>query len=789
MTRLSQPTEFQTGSPTRRVERYVAAARAAVAFERLWPALWPATGVVGAFLAVALLGLVDWLAWPIHALLLASLVTASGVLLYGSLRKFSWPGWHDGARRLERDTGLSHRPLSEASDRLSAGVGDSWAEELWGAHFRQKLVLASQNLRLSLPRSRLGHRDPRGLRFLILLAIGVGALYAGRDSGERLIASFLSASSGGPAALDAWIDPPAYTGEPPLYLRSGQRSFLVPAGSVLNLRVHGTDHAPALALGSSHLHLNGSNGEYARAATISESADVAVRVSGRTLGSWRFEAVPDRPPSIAFAGSPARTEHDAVKLSFRAKDDYGVVSARAVMRPHGRSGPPLVMDLPLDSTNTRAVDGTAYRDLTSHPYAGLDVDVTLEARDALGQTGRSPVVRFTLPARIFTNPLARALIEQRQNLAAGDAVARDRVVATLDALTIAPDRFYQGQYGLYMSLRAAYWALKTAHHPEDVQHVESLLWQIAIALEQGGLANAAEELRRLQQLITQALAQNAPQGVIDALLQRYELALQRYLQALAQNAPKNDQPLPPGAKVLSEKDLAALLKAIEELSQSGNRAQAVQMLALLQSLLENLHMTAGQGSGSGNGSPQDKALSDAIQGLGNLMGKQRGLLDKTFRQQQNGGKNGQALSQEQGALRNELGKLQEGLKGRKGAPQALDEAGRAMNEAQGALNKNDLPGASDQQKQAIEALRKGADALAKQFMEEQAQQGEGESGSEDPLGRASGSAGNLGGATKLPSESDLQRARSILQELRRRAGERSRPKEELDYIDRLLKQF
>ncbi len=42
---------------------------------------------------------------------------------------------------------------------------------------------------------------------------------------------------------------------------------------------------------------------------------------------------------------------------------------------------------------------------------------------------------------------------------------------------------------------------------------------------------------------------------------------------------------------------------------------------------------------------------------------------------------------------------------------------------------------------------------------------------------------------KLPDKSTLERAREILQELRKRAAERGRSKEELDYIDRLLKQF
>ena len=72
-----------------------------------------------------------------------------------------------------------------------------------------------------------------------------------------------------------------------------------------------------------------------------------------------------------------------------------------------------------------------FRDLTEHPYAGLDVDITLEATDAAGQTGTSNTVLFKLPARLFSDPLARALIEQRQNLGGlGSAVARGRVLRT-----------------------------------------------------------------------------------------------------------------------------------------------------------------------------------------------------------------------------------------------------------------------------------------------------------------------------------------------------------------------
>ena len=61
----------------------------------------------------------------------------------------------------------------------------------------------------------------------------------------------------------------------------------------------------------------------------------------------------------------------------------------------------------------------------------------------------------------------------------------------------------------------------------------------------------------------------------------------------------------------------------------------------------------------------------------------------------------------------------------------------------------------------------------------------------DPLGRSDGNYGDSvdAGQDKVPLELERQRSREILDELRRRAGEQLRPKEELDYIDRLLKTY
>jgi hypothetical protein len=60
----------------------------------------------------------------------------------------------------------------------------------------------------------------------------------------------------------------------------------------------------------------------------------------------------------------------------------------------------------------------------------------------------------------------------------------------------------------------------------------------------------------------------------------------------------------------------------------------------------------------------------------------------------------------------------------------------------------------------------------------------------DPLGRPMSNNGTYDqGDVKIPDLNPLQKAREILDELRRRAGERFRPEIELDYIERLLKRF
>jgi len=70
----------------------------------------------------------------------------------------------------------------------------------------------------------------------------------------------------------------------------------------------------------------------------------------------------------------------------------------------------------------------------------------------------------------------------------------------------------------------------------------------------------------------------------------------------------------------------------------------------------------------------------------------------------------------------------------------------------------------------------------------------GQEGRFDPFGRRNSTENGQGAAVEdsdvtVPNRMEMRRAREILDELRRRSGDRSRPQIELDYIDRLLDIF
>ena len=831
--------------------RAIQRARGSLLWERLWPALATLATALGLFLAFSWAGL--WTALPplgraIGLVLFGLLILAAAVPLI----RLRLPSVHDGLRRLDRESGERHRPASAITDSIAANREDPVAQALWRAHV-ERALMAARRFRAGWPSPRLAVRDPIALRALVLLLLVATFFAADGERVKRITAAFDWNGVVTPAnfRIDAWVTPPVYTGRPPVMLsglRPGeaaqpQEAVSVPSGSQLIVRATGDVGFDVAAKGGIEAAPADAKaaplpkGSQERRFVIKGDGTAALRAAGSDL-AWTFKAIPDSAPKITLIKPPEPQARGSVRLDYKIEDDYGAVDAKATFalvdeeerpEPSGKPAHPLfgAPDFALALPQGRARVGTAQtiHDLTEHPWAGTKVVITLTAHDDAGNEGRSKPQQFQLPQRLFVKPVARALIEQRRILAL-DANAKPLVLTALDALAIAPDRFTP-EAGVYLGLRSIRHDLDGAKNDDQLREVVARLWDMAVHIEDGNISDAERALRQAQEALRQALDRGASDEELKKLMENLRAAMDKFMQALAEQMRKNPEqlarPLDRNTRMLRQQDLQNMLDRLEQMARSGNKEAAQRLLDQLQSMMENLQMAR-----PNQGGDQDDDMMSALDELGDMIRKQQQLRDKTYKEGQESrrdrpqrGQRGQQfgdLRQDQQALRDRLKKLldqlrqrglgqqpgegKQGQKGEQGGNEMgqLGDAGKAMGEAEGELGQGDAEGAVDSQGRALEAMRKGAQGLAQSMEQNGYGQGPGQQAGRngqpraqndtDPLGRPRRHRGfNDDVTVKVPGEIDVQRARRILEELRKRFGESNRPQLELDYIERLLKDF
>lgn len=806
-------------------------ARLALLWERLWPALWPATGLIGLFLALAWFDVLPSLPGWLHAGILA--LIGGGLLLsvVRGFRGFAWPREGEAVRRLERGGRLQHRPLMAVGDTLAAGTGDAFSESLWRAHLA-RMADAARRARVGLPSPGLAARDPQALRALVLLLLAVslpGALAGGWPRIERALAPEFGAVGGAPASFDVWVSPPEYTGLPPVFLppQHGEEAIKIPAGSTVLARVHGGRGTPRLQMGGETVPFERiDKSDHEARLTVAKGERLSIRQGGWTLASWPLAVVPDRAPEAGFLNAPGGTPQSALRVDYEASDDYGVVKGEIVIR---RAGPgsasttaseeTIVLPLPLAGQEPMQ-KGSAYFDVTPHPWAGLPVTGSLSVTDAVGQTGTSAALSFILPERKFQNPLARVIAEQRKRLTLAPA-ERDAVAGVLAELAArAPS--VSKDFLLVLGLSSAHGRLLYDRREEAIAEAQALMWDLALRAEDGDVSIAARDLRALEEELRQALERGAPDAEIERLMNELRTAMDRYMQALREQleerlrSGQEVERIRPEDMAMEGQDLQRMLEQARELMRAGARDAARDLLAQMRNMLENLRAGVMERP-SGSQAEASKMMRD----LRGLAARQQSLMDQTFRQWQEG-KNRQsgqqpgnqagnqsgsqpgtdgaspdgragALAQE--ALRRALEDFMKRYGNMTGAPPApFGQAERAMRDAAEALEGNQPGAAVDRQAEALEALRQGAREMAERLFNRNAGRegvpnprapGRGRDGTGRPLGGTGAGTEDV----NIPDESELRRAREILEELRRRSGDRNRAPIEREYIDRLLPRF
>jgi len=825
--------------------------------ERGWPLVLPLLVTASLFLSLSWLGLFRLLPDMARLALIVAFAIAGLASLY-PLRFFRLPSWTEIDSRLERANQLLHTPVQVQTDRPS-GKADGFADALWREH-QKRMAERLGTLGGDMPRTNVPERDPWALRAAAALLLVCAFAFSFGPMGGRLGDAFRAhaARDAVPPRIDAWVTPPTYTGKAPIFLTADASKDVpvisVPEGSELSLRVTGGSGEETLAYTNAKgevrdISPSGANADPAKpamtgpVAAVRQFADklttegrLTLKSGNDELDSWAFTVVADNAPKISFVGEPKRAVNGTLELTYNIEDDYGAASAKADFAlaedqaPDARplyGAPEMPLSLPRRGAAKKPVKAT--RDLTEHVWAGASVRLTLHAVDDAGQEAKSETKTIILPEKPFTNPLARAVIEQRRLLAL-DANAKPRVLELMDAITLRPEDTIDN-LSHYLALMSARARLKMAGSDDQLREVVTYLWQVALGIEEGDLSAAEKRLRQAQQALQDALERGASDEEIDKLMAELREAMNDFLREFAERNQQNQtaQNQTPGQE-LRQSDLQRMLDQIENLAKSGNRDQARELLSQLQDMMNNLQAGRRQ---QGQQGQQNSEMRQQMDKLGEIMRRQQEMMNETFRmdqmqrgqqqeddpfgengepgQQQQQGQQGEGqqgrpmtpqefadalkqLQQGQGQLEKDLEALMKGLEGMGIKPgEGFGDAGESMNQAEGALGKGEGDRAVGHQGRALEALRKGAQDMMQQMQAMQGDQGGSEEGGRqqnadrDPLGRPRATTGpDFGDSVKVPDEIDVQRARQILDAIRKRLGNALSPELERSYLERLL---
>ena len=799
-------------------------------------AFWPLYSIVLATVGLYFLGLAEPLsieaAWIISLGIGLSLIWA----MYRGLRTLSLPTLFDAERIV--DKALRNHPISVLRETRFIGTDHLGADALWAVHIDQ-MQKEAQQAKTQPVDFRLSRMDPFGLRYIALLFATMGVLFGSLSRVADLAISSASAMQiPNVITWEGWVTPPDYTGLPQLYLNdlTDRDELELLAGSRILVQFYGAigDHILTETV-SRRIQDVPAATDQKQEFTIAQSGEIAI--IGQNPHVWKVTLRADDRPTVTLDEAFETDFFGVSKLGYRVTDDYGISEIRAkitldldkVDRRYGLSvspnaNEPMFVEILLPIAGNRKDFAEIWQsDFSKEVWVHMPVVMTLSARDAAGQWGQSVPMILDLPGRRFFDPVASAIIEMRRDLL-WSLQNTDRVTRMIRMVRYQPETAFRNGADL-TRLSAILDALETAQDDAVLEaklpEIAEELWSLAIEIEEGDVDDALQRMREAQERLNQAMKNGASPQEIERLMQELKEANENYMRQLRQQSERAErkefEQSTPGEQMnMDMADIQAMMDRIQELMEQGRMAEAQQALEELQQMMENLRLSENSEGGEGGQS--------SAQGLADILQDQQDLSDDAFNdlqeeysnldgQQGQGEQNGESeesrgqgenqgsdFADRQGQLRESLERQRskiEGALGEEGedAQRSLEQADRAMRRAEEALQNGDLDGAVDQQAQAMDALRQGIRDVnrAERSANSDVQQGNSDQHTgqgRDPLGRPQGGDGSSGTTEARRDGQDPEaQAAELLEEIRRRAGERERSETERDYLKRLLDLF
>ncbi len=813
----------------------LALASLALGWERAWVRLWVPAAYLGLLLVVALTEVLSALPEALHLALVFAAFIGIGAFAWQKLRTFAWPTRDEARAHLEAKSPVAHRPLTTVEDALPPGAEPA-QQLLWELHQKRAREDLAQ-LRVALPAPGVAKRDPWAARAVVVLLLFVAFMGGWSDVSNRLMRAVVPSFGrlAGSANVKLWITPPAYTRRAPIYVElptppgtTPSQSLEIPAGSTALAVVLGAPNDVFLTIGETSAKLERLADSSRRGETpLTAGNRLELHQNKKVLAGWDVKWIKDNPPTIKFAGEPATAKRWQLKIDYSATDDYGVQDVTAHMTLPANS--PSIIDAPTDFALAAppfaplTVSQTSLNDLAAHPWAGMSVQMQLTVTDTAGQAGKSEIITLTLPERVFGHPVAQELAKQRKALLmnAKSAAVAETALSSVTEILKKPEAF-GGDALAHLAISASKYRLGNETREIANRSVPSLLWHAAVRIEDGNLTVAEQRLRTAQKSLRDAIQRGASQEELNRLTQELKDALGEF--AKAQNDAKQDGSFSAAMNKAAE-SAAKTIDQLRDRSEYGSKADVEKAFEQLEQQLQDLD----QKSATNSNNETVKAAQEMLKQMQDVATKQSKLLNETFDQSREQEKReqqahdqlpkytpeenakraeerqkadkaaGQKSAAAQEQLRNELGALMQEMQEMTGKPvKQLQDADKSMTDARDALKKPSFKEGSDAQSEALSQMEKGsqdaADQMAQMLMEKGLGglvQMPGQSPYRFSGGTRTGRSSN--GDVDLPEGPEVDgvasRVRTILEEIRARAGDRTRSSEEQDYLHRLMKKF
>ncbi|AQX28555.1 hypothetical protein BJB15x_011840 [Bartonella sp. JB15] len=384
--------------------------------ERIWPRLLPFFLALSLLYSLSWFGIFNALGYWAHLLLLWFVLfigIGSLFLLFG----FRFPTIKNINNRIEKTNNLKHQPLNVQTDRLYSEDEGDITTNIWREHQR-RMAAQLYHLRIGLVYLKSESYDPMALRSLFVLLCVCAFSFSFGSSGGRLADAFDFRPTVDEKLMriDAWVIPPAYTGIVPIYLTQSETTqFTIPENSKIFVRIVNGAGVTVTAISEEDKQktlLNKKNEQ----STLNDSIilfethlerSIYLSLSSRyNQQQWHLRMIKDQLPTIRWSEKPGRILSGSLELQYEMDDDYGVTNAFVEIEPffdQEKNNSLLYKAPEIKLLLARSGKGKMrmVQDLSSHPWAGSEVKITLVAKDGANQQGRSKTFIMTLPQRIL----------------------------------------------------------------------------------------------------------------------------------------------------------------------------------------------------------------------------------------------------------------------------------------------------------------------------------------------------------------------------------------------------